>query len=255
MKQGGCIAAYGATHWSSSVWTVSAITFGWFSYSLRYRKHISQQEFYISLFKTSFLNTMARSCLKGSHWEASSAHTVLVHGLLRTSPLGLLPSPQCSTESRMVWRVWYFKDSGSVSHLVTHFKGDLGQNASSSFPFWDNNSKIKSWCHKIFNILSEYPKHGSVGVTSKEAKKWSESWSLSALETGWESWECSVWRKEGSRKTLEPLPVSKGTPGGLERDFGQVIYHWPRGTAQWVMTDDILTVSGAATGVCTDVYT
>lgn len=30
-----------------------------------------------------------------------------------------------------------------------------------------------------------------------------------------------AWRREGSKETLEPLPVSKGTPRELEKDFGQ----------------------------------
>ena len=30
---------------------------------------------------------------------------------------------------------------------------------------------------------------------------------------------CSTWRTDDSRETLEPLPVPKGAPGELERDF------------------------------------
>ena len=30
-----------------------------------------------------------------------------------------------------------------------------------------------------------------------------------------------TWRREGSRETSEPLSVSKGAPGVLERDWGQ----------------------------------
>lgn len=27
------------------------------------------------------------------------------------------------------------------------------------------------------------------------------------MKTGWESWACAAWRREGSRETLEHLPV------------------------------------------------
>ena len=37
-----------------------------------------------------------------------------------------------------------------------------------------------------------------------------------------------TWRREGSRETLEPLPVPKGAPRELEKDFGQ----GPGGTEQ-----------------------
>ncbi|KAM4759563.1 monocarboxylate transporter 5 isoform 4-T4 [Cyanocitta cristata] len=48
----------------------------------------------------------------------------------------------------------------------------------------------------------------------------SQGWSPSALEPGWESWECSAWKGKGSREILEPLPVLKGAPGELERNKG-----------------------------------
>lgn len=50
--------------------------------SIFHNKHFAK-----AYFKLLFLNIVARSCLKGSHWKVSSAHTVLVLSLDRTSPL------------------------------------------------------------------------------------------------------------------------------------------------------------------------
>ena len=36
----------------------------------------------------------------------------------------------------------------------------------------------------------------------RRPQKWRESWNTSATRTGWESWGCSAWRREGSRETL-----------------------------------------------------
>lgn len=39
----------------------------------------------------------------------------------------------------------------------------------------------------------------------RKLQRCSECWSSSALNTGWESWTCSAWRKEGSRDiSLQP---------------------------------------------------
>ena len=39
------------------------------------------------------------------------------------------------------------------------------------------------------------------------------------MRKGWESWGCSAWRIEGSRETLEQLPVPEGAARELERGF------------------------------------
>ena len=37
-------------------------------------------------------------------------------------------------------------------------------------------------------------------------QKWSEGWSTSPMRTGWESWACSAWRREGCGETwLQPF--------------------------------------------------
>ena len=37
-------------------------------------------------------------------------------------------------------------------------------------------------------------------------QKWSEGWSSSPMRTGWESWACSAWRREGCGETwLQPF--------------------------------------------------
>lgn len=41
----------------------------------------------------------------------------------------------------------------------------------------------------------------------RRPQKWSEGWSISPLRTGWESWNCSSWRRKGSRVTLQLLSV------------------------------------------------
>jgi len=41
-------------------------------------------------------------------------------------------------------------------------------------------------------------------------RRWSEGWSTSPTRTGWGSWGCSAWRREGCGVTLEQLPVPEG---------------------------------------------
>jgi len=41
-------------------------------------------------------------------------------------------------------------------------------------------------------------------------QKWSEGWSTSPTRTGWESWSCSAWRREGCGETYCSLSVIKG---------------------------------------------
>lgn len=53
---------------------------------------------------------------------------------------------------------------------------------------------------------------------------------LQELEPGWDTWGCSS--GEGSRDSSEPLPVPKGAPRELERDWGQKTGV----TRQWGMT-------------------
>ena len=37
-------------------------------------------------------------------------------------------------------------------------------------------------------------------------RRWSEGWSTSPMKTGWRTWGCSAWRREGSRETsLQPF--------------------------------------------------
>ena len=44
----------------------------------------------------------------------------------------------------------------------------------------------------------------------RRPQQWSEGWNPSAGRTGWESWGCSAWGREGCGETLEQLPVLKG---------------------------------------------
>lgn len=37
---------------------------------------------------------------------------------------------------------------------------------------------------------------------------WSEGWRTSPTKTGWESWDCSAWRRDGSGETSLDLPVA-----------------------------------------------
>ena len=61
---------------------------------------------------------------------------------------------------------------------------------------------------------------GGVGVILEQGTEVLQGLSPSALQTGWESWGCSAWRREGSRENLEHLTVLKGPQRELERDFG-----------------------------------
>ena len=51
-------------------------------------------------------------------------------------------------------------------------------------------------------------------------QRWSEGWSTSPPRTGWGSWGCSAWGREGSGVTLEQLPV----PGGADRKAGEGLF-------------------------------
>jgi len=52
-------------------------------------------------------------------------------------------------------------------------------------------------------------------------RRWSEGWSTTAIRTGWGSWGCSAWRREGCGVSLEQLPVPEGATGRMERGFAQ----------------------------------
>jgi len=45
-------------------------------------------------------------------------------------------------------------------------------------------------------------------------ERWSEGWSTSPMRTGWESWGCSAWRREGTRETLQQPSSTWGGPTG-----------------------------------------
>lgn len=49
--------------------------------------------------------------------------------------------------------------------------------------------------------------------------RWAEWQSSSHMEPGWDKWDCPAGRKEGSWETLKLLPVPKGTPRELDRDW------------------------------------
>ena len=51
-------------------------------------------------------------------------------------------------------------------------------------------------------------------------RRWSEGWSTSPMRTGWGSWGCSAWRREGCDVTLEQLPV----PEGASRKDGEGLF-------------------------------
>jgi len=57
---------------------------------------------------------------------------------------------------------------------------------------------------------SAQERHGSVGVHPEESrKKWFQGWSTSPVRTGWESWGCSAWRREGLGRSESGLSISK----------------------------------------------
>ena len=64
---------------------------------------------------------------------------------------------------------------------------------------------------------------GAAGTSPEEAKEM--LWGLEPLCSGARLGELGVitWRGEGSRETSELLPVPKGAPGELERDWGQMM--------------------------------
>jgi len=47
-------------------------------------------------------------------------------------------------------------------------------------------------------LFYTYSREGSRGGLQRS----SEGWNTSAMRTGWESWSCSAWGREGSGKTL-----------------------------------------------------
>jgi len=53
-------------------------------------------------------------------------------------------------------------------------------------------------------------------------RRWFEGCSTAPTRTGWGSWGCSAWRREGSRVTLEQTSSTfQGPSGSMERDFSQ----------------------------------
>lgn len=148
---------------------------------------------------------MTRCCLKGSHWKASSAHTVLVRSLDRTSPLkeGCFHPP-----SALLLRLGWCEDKLGISktqakHLTLplnsrvtlakalHLHSLFGTIIVKSRA--DVTKYSISWLNISDMDLLEW--------VQRRPKKLSVSLSLSAPETGLESWGCSLWRREGSRET------------------------------------------------------
>ena len=73
----------------------------------------------------------------------------------------------------------------------------------------------------------------------RRPQKWSEGWNTSAVRKGWESWGCSAWRREGSRKSLlEPFSTWRPT-GKQEEDFWQrrVVIAWAVMALNWNRAD------------------
>ena len=64
-------------------------------------------------------------------------------------------------------------------------------------------------------VFSERATAGAPGWRDKR----SEGWNLSAGRTGWESWGCSAWGREGCEETLEQLPVPGGAAREMERGW------------------------------------
>jgi len=64
---------------------------------------------------------------------------------------------------------------------------------------------------------------GAVAVGPEEAPVMIRGLEPSAVRKSWESWGCSAWRGEGSRETLEQLPV----PGGVCKKAGEELYTRP----------------------------
>ena len=62
-------------------------------------------------------------------------------------------------------------------------------------------------------------------------RKWSEGWSTSPMRTGWESWGCSAWRREGCGETSLRPPSNWR---GLIRKMGTNILVGPIAIGQWV---------------------
>jgi len=62
-------------------------------------------------------------------------------------------------------------------------------------------------------------------------QKWSKGWNSSPMGTGWESWGCSAWRREGSEVTWEwPFSIWRGATGKKGTLFSRVCGDRTRGS-------------------------
>lgn len=84
---------------------------------------------------------------------------------------------------------------------------------------------------------------------SREGHKVAENWSSSPLQTGWESWGCSAWQREGSMEAPQELSsIWRGLYGSWrethhqELQMGQRVMgtNWKRGNWGWILGEDSL---------------
>jgi len=88
--------------------------------------------------------------------------------------------------------------------------------------WWDLTWSNASRC----GVLSAEGTWSCWSVSRGGPQKWSKGWNTSPTRTGWESWNCSSWRREGSKVTwVRPFSIWRGSTRkkGTDSSAGSVM--------------------------------
>jgi len=95
---------------------------------------------------------------------------------------------------------------------------------------WSSTSALPWWdciCHTVpsSGLLSSRKTGNCWSKSSKQLERWLETWSISLMRKGWETWVCSAWRKDDWGGILAMLIVANGQESS---GWGQALLNGPQ---------------------------
>ena len=99
------------------------------------------------------------------------------------------------------------KPTLSLSASKAAWSAGRGRWSCPSAPcWWDLTYSTASRC----GVLSTAETWSCWSMSRGGPEKCSKGWNISPMRTGWESWGCSAWRREGCKVTWQQPSISKG---------------------------------------------